>query len=70
MSAEDKIIAKLQLHRDIKNLTIQELQNVNIACGETNFTNPKGDIEIANAKDTPKAKVIIRQLQNRANSKL
>ncbi|MEM9542992.1 MAG: hypothetical protein AAGA60_26310 [Cyanobacteria bacterium P01_E01_bin.42] len=68
MSAEDQIIAKLQLHRDIKNLTIQELQNANITCQETSFTDPKGDIAIASSKDTSKVQEVIRQIQKRANS--
>ncbi len=68
MSAEDKIIAKITLHRDIKELVIQELRNAGISCQETNFTDPNGDISIPNSSDAPKVKQIIRELQKRANS--
>lgn len=68
MSAEDKIIAKITLHRDIKQLVIQELRNAGVSCQETNFTDPNGDISIANSSDAPKIKQIIRDLQKRANS--
>lgn len=63
MSAEDKIIEKITLHRDIKNLVIQELLAAGIKCQETNFTDPNGDILIVNPSDAPKAKEIIRNLQ-------
>ena len=67
MSAEDKIIEKITLHRDIKNLVIQELLAAGVQCQETNFTDPNGDILIVNASDAAKVKEIIRNLQKQAN---
>ncbi|MCU0541707.1 MAG: hypothetical protein MUE44_05885 [Oscillatoriaceae cyanobacterium Prado104] len=68
MSAEDKIIEKIILHRDIKELVIQELRAANIPCQETEFTDPRGDILIISANDAAKVKQVIQSLQKRANS--
>ncbi|MGL5059689.1 MAG: hypothetical protein ACRC62_06875 [Microcoleus sp.] len=68
MSAEDKIIEKIILHRDIKELVIQELRTAGIPCQETQFTDPRGDILIISPNDAAKVKQLIRALQKRANS--
>lgn len=68
MSAEDKIIAKLTLHRDIKELLIQKLRQAGVACHETEFTDSKGDIRIENSDEIAKVRQIIQDLQHKANS--
>jgi hypothetical protein len=67
VSAEDQIIAKLTLHRDIKELLIDKLRRAGILCHETDFTDSKGDIFIENLDDITKAKEIIQELQQKAN---
>jgi hypothetical protein len=68
MSAEDRIIAKLTLHRDIKELLIQKLTREGISCRETEFTDSQGDILIENPDDADRVKAIVRELQQKANS--
>ncbi len=67
MSAEDKLIAKLTLHRDIKELMIEKLRQAGIPCRETEFNDSNGDILIENPNDVAKAEKIIQNLQQKAN---
>ncbi|MDY6783788.1 MAG: hypothetical protein SW833_14810 [Cyanobacteriota bacterium] len=67
MSAEDQIIAKIQLHRDIKNLVIEELRQAGIECQETKFTDSKGDILIINPIDVDRVRETIKEIQQRSN---
>ncbi|MGA1284201.1 MAG: hypothetical protein ACO34J_09110 [Prochlorothrix sp.] len=66
MSVEDAIIAKLELHRDIKELVMRELRQIGIPCQETPFTDTNGDIILLNPQDIPKAQALIQTLQQRS----
>jgi|GEM_PF-5823615 len=67
MSVEDRIIAQLTLHRDLKELLMRELRKLGIHCQETAFTDPNGDILLLNSNDVPKAQQLIQHLQQKAN---
>lgn len=66
MSVEDAIIAKLELHRDIKELVMRELRQMGVPCQETPFTDANGDIILLNPQDIPKAQALIQTLQQRS----
>ena len=67
MSVEDRIIAQLTLHRDLKELLMRELRKLGIQCQETAFTDPNGDILLLDSKDVSKAQQLIQHLQQKAN---
>ena len=63
MSVEDRMIAQLTLHRDLKEQLMAELQKLGIQCQETPFTDPNGDILLLDPKDIPRAQRLIQHLQ-------
>ncbi len=69
MSVEDLIIEKLKLHRDLKNLLMEQLQAEGIECEETAFTDANGDILVLNPENGPQAQSLIRRLQQQISSK-
>ncbi|MEL6334909.1 MAG: hypothetical protein AAFY78_03190 [Cyanobacteria bacterium J06648_16] len=67
MSAEDAMIAKIILHRDIKLLIMQVLQQSGLDCQEIQFTDPNGDIILVNPDQAEQARAIIREIRQAAN---
>lgn len=59
---EDKMIAKLELHRDIIGKMIELLKKNGIECERTTGNDSNGDILYFNPEDEPKVKAIIRNL--------
>lgn len=59
---EDKMMAKLILHRDIIGHVIKLLQREGIECERTRGNDRNGDILYVNPEDEEKVKEIIRSL--------
>ncbi|MEM9216111.1 MAG: hypothetical protein AAGD25_17420 [Cyanobacteria bacterium P01_F01_bin.150] len=66
-SDEDKLIAVLKRHRDLKRWVMSELHRHGIDCQETYGNDEKGDIKLLNLADTQKAQDIIDGIHQRFN---
>ncbi|MEL6249847.1 MAG: hypothetical protein AAFR15_17780, partial [Cyanobacteria bacterium J06627_15] len=55
------------LHRDIKLLIMQVLQQSGLDCQEIQFTDPNGDIILVNPDQAEQARAIIREIRQAAN---
>ncbi len=64
---EDRQIRRLEIHRDIIGKIIQELAKEGIEATRTTGNSTKGDILIIREEHVPKAKQILRNLNNAFN---
>lgn len=66
-SDEDKLIAVLKRHRDLKRWIMAELVKKGIECQETYGNDEKGDIKLLNPADTRKVQEIVDEMHQRFN---
>lgn len=65
---EDRMIARLEAHRDLITWVIGQLRAEGISCDRTTGNDPHGDILYYHAEDESKVKAIVRQMNAKWNS--
>jgi len=64
---EDKMIKRLEAHRDFITWVIKRLEAEGISCERTTGNDSEGDILYHSAKDEPKVKAIVRKINSESN---
>lgn len=64
---EDKMINRLEAHRDFISWVMKRLQAEGIRCKRTTGNDSGGDILYYNAEDEPKVKEIVRRINSEYN---
>ncbi|GAB4462276.1 MAG: hypothetical protein OHK0037_12920 [Elainellaceae cyanobacterium] len=65
---EDRMIARLEAHRDLITWVIEQLRAEGISCDRTIGNDSHGDILYYHAEDESKVKAIVRQMNAKWNS--
>lgn len=60
---EDRMIYRLQVHRNMITWVIQRLVDAGIQAQRTTGNNPHGDIVLIDSADIPRVQQIIREIQ-------
>jgi hypothetical protein len=68
MTDEDKMIARLRVHRDFIGWVIDLLKEEGIEARRTTDNHPSGDILIVNQKDAPRVREIVRSVNSKFNT--
>lgn len=64
---EDKMINRLEAHRDFITWVIKRLKEEGISCERTTGNDSGGDILYYNSEDEPKVKEIVRKINSEYN---
>ncbi|MGB3241213.1 MAG: hypothetical protein WBB29_23205 [Geitlerinemataceae cyanobacterium] len=67
MATAKDLIRKIQLHEDLKNWVIQQLDAEGVKCEEQSFYEEKGDILIVKSEDMPKALEILQGIKEKVS---
>ncbi|MCP2727903.1 hypothetical protein [Limnofasciculus baicalensis] len=67
MATAKDLIRKIQLHEDLKEWVIQQLQAEGIECQEQDFYEENGDILIVKIEDVPRALAVIQGIKDQLN---
>lgn len=61
-SDEDRMIEKLEVHRDLVNHVVKLLNDANIKSEPSKDNDPRGDVIILNREDVEKAKTLLKSM--------
>jgi hypothetical protein len=70
MATAKDLIRKIQLHEDLKEWVMQQLQAEGIECQEQDFYEENGDILIVNIEDVPRALAVIQGIKDQLNESI